>query len=512
MLKQSLPPIVGSLFHPSYMMVNAKILGALELPAQCKDPEYVPVDIFECLPAEDYLSSFGLASASLGIVLLSLGFCYSNGLFNVVPQAYGAGNYQLVGLYLNRMLILSTAIFGPVLVLLQFAYYPFRYWFGLSEAQAELAALYIRIMTPSMLFYVWGASYWSLVAAIGKPQYGLYSMVIASVSHWTLAYVLAVGCGWKMVGVAIASSVQFVIRFVVTYALLGRSADYRKCVVPLSDPRSRAGLSEMHQLGVQNTTLKVMGWWAFEVLTLMAAGLNSTPALAGQTILRNIGLYTFMIPVGLSQAANYLIGKQIGRKRADLAAKAFTLCWALTLGWAILSVVIVWAGENAIVGFYTTAEIVKEAIHPAWAVLALFTFFDCMQIVCASAIGGLGMVKRIRYTTLVSYWVFGLPLALGVGVYGGAKLQGLWYGPTLACLLNYIFYEYVIRSTDWEQQAQAIADRMEAEKARDAGATAKAELENQEKSKADGETAEGDEGAKETGETADDAPKSNTIN
>lgn len=248
----------------------------------------------------------------------------------------------------------------------------------------------------------------------------------------------------------------------------------------------------MHNLGVQNTTLKVMGWWAFEVLTLMAAALNSTPALAGQTILRNIGLYTFMIPVGLSQAANYLVGRQIGRKRADLAAKAFTLCWGLTFAWAILSVIIVYAGENAIVGFYTNRKSIKEEIHPAWVVLAAFTFFDCMQIVSASAIGGLGMVKRIRYTTLVSYWVFGLPLALAAGVYGGAKLQGLWYGPTLACLLNYIFYEYIIRSTNWEEQAKAIADRMEAEKERDAAAKERHEAEKS-KGADEGATAGADE-------------------
>jgi len=59
-------------------------------------------------------------------------------------------------------------------------------------------------------------------------------------------------------------------------------------------------------------TLKVMGWWAFEVFTQMAAFLPKVD-LAGQTILRNIGLYTFMIPVGISMGANTLVGNRMGK-------------------------------------------------------------------------------------------------------------------------------------------------------------------------------------------------------
>ena len=127
--KQSIPPIVGSLFHPSYMMVNALILGRIAVPEYCSDPDYsAGPDSYECVGAEGYLGAFGIASSTLGLVVLSVGFCYGNGLFNVVPQAYGARNFELVGCYLNRMLILSTSIFVPLLVLLQFVYYPlFKY-------------------------------------------------------------------------------------------------------------------------------------------------------------------------------------------------------------------------------------------------------------------------------------------------------------------------------------------------------------------------------------------------
>ena len=138
----------------------------------------------------------------------------------------------------------------------------------------------MQIVSPSVLFYMYGAILWSVVNSMGKPKLTLYAMIIASVTHWILAYVLAVVFDYKMIGVAIASGIPSCLRYFVTHLMLIRMPEYRRCVIPLSDPRSWEGLWEMHTLGVQNTLLKVMGWWAFEVLTQMAAFLKTTE-LAG---------------------------------------------------------------------------------------------------------------------------------------------------------------------------------------------------------------------------------------
>lgn len=70
---------------------------------------------------------------------------------------------------------------------------------------------------------------------------------------------------------------------------------------------TQKGFSEMNKQGWMSFVLKVMGWWAFDVFTLLAASLTVEETSA-QTIMRNIGLYTFMIPVGFMQASNFLTG------------------------------------------------------------------------------------------------------------------------------------------------------------------------------------------------------------
>ena len=77
------------------------------------------------------------------------------------------------------------------------------------------------------------------------------------------------------------------------------------------DEDSFKDLSVIVQVGYNSFLVKVMGWWAFDVFTQMASLLTETDT-AAQTILRNIGLFTYMIPVGLMSSTNYLIGMYIG--------------------------------------------------------------------------------------------------------------------------------------------------------------------------------------------------------
>ena len=85
--KMSFFPIFGMLFHPMYMLVNAQILGNMELdPVKCgKDATEEMLKSFECITAETYLASFGLASATMGIFVLAPGICFTLGEMNVLP-------------------------------------------------------------------------------------------------------------------------------------------------------------------------------------------------------------------------------------------------------------------------------------------------------------------------------------------------------------------------------------------------------------------------------------------
>jgi Na+-driven multidrug efflux pump len=85
----------------------------------------------------------------------------------------------------------------------------------------------------------------------------------------------------------------------------------------------------------------------------------------------------------------------------------------------------------------------------AWKVLSVFVFFDCMQAVASGNISALSLMSKVKYVTLFDYWVIGIPLSSICIFYYNLELKGLWYGPTVAVFLNFLFYEYYVRSADW---------------------------------------------------------------
>lgn len=76
-------------------------------------------------------------------------------------------------------------------------------------------------------------------------------------------------------------------------------------------------------------------------------------AVAAQTVLRNIGMILFMIPVGIAIATNVLVGNNIGANRLDLAKYYAKMCFTAGLIWAILSVAVVAILQKQIVAIFT---------------------------------------------------------------------------------------------------------------------------------------------------------------
>ena len=130
-------------------------------------------------------------------------------------------------------------------------------------------------------------------------------------------------------------------RYAIAYCFAVSDKDLSKCLIPLSHPDSWKDFKYTIKIGWESFLLRVMGWWAFDVFTQLASMLTETDT-AGQTILRNIGLFTYMIPVGLCQATNFLTGKYIGKDRADLAHKISNLCMFITLLWSFASMILVY--------------------------------------------------------------------------------------------------------------------------------------------------------------------------
>ena len=145
---QSLWPILGTIFHPTYMMVNAVLLGRLKIDKKlCPDTLTAKQkkESMDCVTDEQYLAAFGIGSAVIGMLVFATIWCYAAALSNKIPQAFGSKNYEMIGVHLNRMVILVLCIFTPILVPLWFSYYLFNMF--VDHRVALLASEYVKIVS-----------------------------------------------------------------------------------------------------------------------------------------------------------------------------------------------------------------------------------------------------------------------------------------------------------------------------------------------------------------------------
>ena len=140
---------------------------------------------------------------------------------------------------------------------------------------------------------------------------------------------------------------------------------------------------------LNSLAMGVWGWWAFDIFTLIATYMD-TAVIAAQTILRTVGLITFMLPVGIMSASGTLIGNSVGAGRADHAIIYYETSMKMGVALAIVQVLVLLLGKDLFVLLFTNQQAVGEQMMLAWPVLMIFVIFDTTQGISSSVIRGTG--------------------------------------------------------------------------------------------------------------------------
>ena len=129
----------------------------------------------------------------------------------------------------------------------------------------------------------------------------------------------------------------------------------------------------------------VWGWWAFDIFTLIGSYLSES-IIAAQTIMRSLGLLTFMIPVGFKVACQILIGQNVGRACERAIRHYFKMCMYFSLAVGVLQAVLLYFGRELVINSFTSETNVLVQMRKCWLVFMVFVIFDTVQGIAASAI------------------------------------------------------------------------------------------------------------------------------
>ncbi|MTI00142.1 MATE family efflux transporter [Roseibium sp. RKSG952] len=186
------------------------------------------------------------------------------------------------------------------------------------------------------------------------------------------------------------------------------------------------------------------------VASSILMGWIGTTQLAAHGIAVQIASVTFMVPVGLSQAAMTRVGLAAGRKDAPGVGRAGWSALTITLIFMGCFAVLFWTMPDLLVSLYLDFENIQSHEVLAFGatylvVAAVFQIADGAQIIGVNNLRGLGDTKIPLFYALFGYWVVGIGLSIGLGFGTDLDGIGIWCGlaaglATVGVLANIRFY------------------------------------------------------------------------
>ena len=397
----------------------------------------------------DELASSVLAT-SLFFIVFIVGSGFAIAVMPMVANAAARDDFSNVrrsvrmGLWISflySVLVIPILLFSEQLFLI----------LGQDEALASNAQMYLRIagwsILPGLIIMVLK----SFFSALERPNIVLFSLVIGGIVNVILNYAFIFGnFGMPelgLAGAALTSVITTLISLIIliVYCIFNRNyssytlfkniwrldLEYFTDVFKLGFP---IGVTMLAESGLFSATAVMMGW-------------VGTNALAAHGIAIQISGFTFMIYLGLANAATVRAGRAVGRSDYEgLKLASISVVVLTIIAVSIIAVIFLIFPEFLMMLFLSPTHIDTPLIVSIGVLLlafsALFQIADGLQVVILGLLRGLQDTAIPMVLTTFSYWGVGIPFSYIFGFVFGWGASGIWLGLVVGLALASIFLSF----------------------------------------------------------------------
>ena len=409
------------------------------------------------------VSADALAASALGssivIALLLFGIGLVTAASPVIASEIGrkAHSVRDVRRTVRQTLWAATAITIPMWILLWFSE-PLLLLAGEPAKLSADAALFIRAVQWEILPALGIVTLRAFLAALERPGWalivGIFNVIINLAINSVLIFGLFGAPRLGLLGAGIGTSISSTLTFLAMVAVAMLHPRFRR--YNLLGNWWRADWPRFRQIWRLGFPISLQ--LGFEASVFAAAvflmGYISTASVAAHAVAIQIASMTFMVPMGVAQAATVRVGIGYGRGDAGAIHRAGWSAFALGVGFMALMAILIWLFPRPLAGIFINpampgnAEVLDLAVS-FLGIAAIFQIVDGAQVV------GAGMLRGLHDTTMpmvfaaFGYWVIGIGVGTGLAFPGGMEGLGVWIG--LASGLAVVALLMLIR---WQRRAR----------------------------------------------------------
>ncbi|XP_031394025.1 protein DETOXIFICATION 20-like [Punica granatum] len=413
-----------------------------------------------------FIGHIGETQLAAYALIQIIGVRFANGILlgmssateTLCGQAFGAKQYHMLGIYLQRSWIINlvtATILVPVFVFSA----PIFKLLGEEDTIADSAGYIARWFIPIIYYMVFGLTIQKFLQGQLKNIIIAWLSAISFVLHVFLSWLFVNVLDWGIPGAMSAMIVSswFIAIGEFVYIFGGWCSNTWKGFTLAAF----ADLWPVIKLSVSSGVMLCLELWYNAVLVLLAGYMkNASVAISAFSICLNISAWEFMICLGFLSGASVRVSNELGR--GDAKAAKFSI--KVILGTSISIGVIFWIlclvfGRQ--IGYiFTSEEAVAEEVASLSVLLAFSILLNSVQPVLSGVAVGAGRQSMVAYVNIGCYYVIGVPLGVVLGYVAGLQIQGIWIGMIVGVAMQTTVLGIITYRTNWDEQVLKASERL----------------------------------------------------
>lgn len=377
-----------------------------------------------------HLGDAALAATGVGSFTNYLAISFiiglSAGVQALAARRVGEDRHSETAIPLNGGLMLSLLIGLPLCAVL-YTIVPHVYHFLSSDpAVLEQGVPYLQVRLLSMISVGMNfcfRGYWSAIHMTGVYLKTLVIMHSLNIFlNWVLIYGNLGAPEMGVYGAGLATTLSLYCGTGLYFYFAFRNAKDRGFMQRIP---SRATLWTQLKLSLPASMQQVF-FSAGMVALVWIISQVGTAELAALNVLMTFHITAALPAFGLALAAATLVGNALGKKDIDEAALWGWNIAAIALVYGIILGLILIPFAKPLLGVFLTNTETRDLAHLPMILWALAIGIDTVGMVFMNSMIGAGDTRRSMWVSVISQWVFFLPLAYLVGPVLGYGLLGVW--------------------------------------------------------------------------------------
>ncbi|XP_022737420.1 protein DETOXIFICATION 49-like [Durio zibethinus] len=405
-----------------------------------------------------HLGELALAGGSLAIGFANItGYSILSGLAmgmeSICGQAFGARKYTLLGITLQRTVLLLFVSSLPI-SLLWINMRRILILCGQDETIAAEAQSYLIYSVPDLLAQslLHPLRIYLRTQSITLP---LTSCAILSILlHIPINYLLVSHLKLGIKGIALSgvwTNVNLVGSLIIYILYFGV---HKKTWEGFSMECFKEWKSLLN-LAIPSCISVCLEWWWYEIMILLCGLLlNPRATVASMGILIQTTALIYIFPSSLSFSVSTRVGNELGAnqpKKAKLAASVGLYCGFMLGFSALVAAVMV---RNVWASMFTDDKEIIALTSLVLPIIGLCELGNCPQTTGCGVLRGTARPKEGANINLGCFYLVGMPVAVWLAFFAGFDFKGLWLGMLAAqgsCMLTMMV---VLIRTDWDFEAE----------------------------------------------------------